>query len=79
LYRWIDESEEVVADEDGELVPAAKGRESRLRKRIGQLKQVLANKTMEVDFFRGALQRVKARRRADSAGGELASTTTSGT
>jgi transposase-like protein len=55
LYRWIDESEQVVADEDGEWVPAAKGRESRMRKRIGQLKQVLANKTMEADFFRVAL------------------------
>jgi transposase-like protein len=31
LYRWIDESEQVVADEDGELVSAAKGRESRLK------------------------------------------------
>ena len=79
LYRWIDESEQVVADEGGELVSAAKGRESRLRKHISQLKQVLANKTLEADFFRGALQRVKARHRGVSAGGELASTTTSGT
>ena len=79
LYRWIDESEQVVADEDGELVSAVKGRESRLRKHISQLKQVLANKTLETDFFRGALQRVKARHRGVSAGGELASTTTSGT
>jgi transposase-like protein len=76
LYRWIDESERVATDEDGELVSAAKGRESRLRKRISQLKQVLANKTLEADFFRGALQRVKARHRGVSAGGELASTTT---
>jgi transposase-like protein len=79
LYRWIDESERVEADEDGELVPATKDRESRLRKRISDLKQVLANKTLEVDFFKGALQKVKARRRESSAGGELASTTTSGT
>ena len=79
LHRWIDESERVEADEDGQLVPTTKGRESRLRKRISQLKHVLANKTLEVDFFRGALQRVKARRRRISAGGEMASTTTSGT
>lgn len=79
LYRWIDESERVVTDENGELVPAARDRESRLRKRISQLKHVLADKTLEVDFFKGALQRVKARRRGNSAGGELASTTTSGT
>ncbi len=79
LYRWIDESERVEADEDGQLVPATKGRESRLRKRITHLKHVLANKTLEVDFFRGTLQRVKARRRRISAGGKLASTITSGT
>ncbi len=79
LYRWIDESERVEADEDGQLVPARKGRESRLRTRISHLKHVLANKTLEVDFFRGALQRVKARRRRISADGEMASTTTSGT
>jgi transposase len=79
LYRWIDESERVETDEEGQLVPATKGRESRLRKRISQLKHVLANKTLEVDFFRGALQRVRAQRRGSSAGGEMASTTTSGT
>ena len=79
LHRWIDESERVEAGEDGQLVPATKGRESRLRKRIIQLKHVLANKTLEVDFFKGALQKVKARSRRISAGGEMASTTTSGT
>src|SRR6266481_3987058 len=79
LYRWIDESERVEADEDGQLVPATKGREARLRKRISHLKHVLANKTLEIDFLRGALQKVKARRRRISAGGEMASTSTSGT
>ena len=79
LYRWIDESERVEADEEGQLVPATKGRESRLRKQISHLKHVLANKTLEVDFFKGALQRVKARRPRISAGGEMASTTTFGT
>jgi len=78
LHRWIDESERVEADEDGQLVPATKGRESRLRKRMSHLKHVLANKTLEADFFRGALQRLKARRRGISARGEMASTTTSG-
>ena len=79
LYRWVDESERVEADEDGGLVQVANDRESRLRKRIVLLKHVLADKTLEVDFFKGALQTVKARRRKNSAGGELASTTTSGT
>jgi hypothetical protein len=34
---------------------------------------------LEVDFFRGALQKVKARHRERSGSGEQASTTTSGT
>ena len=79
LYRWIDESERAEAGEDGRLVLGAKYRESRLRKRIAVLKHALADKTLEVDFFRGALQKVKARHRGVSVGGELASTTTSGT
>jgi hypothetical protein len=33
------------------------------RKEILQLKRLLAEKTMEVDFFKGALQKVDARRR----------------
>jgi transposase-like protein len=78
LYRWIDESECVEVAEDGELVSAAKNRESRLRKRISQLKHALANKTLEVDFFKGALQKVRARHRNGNVSGEWASTITSG-
>jgi len=40
-------------------------------------KLLVAEKTLEVDFFKGALQRIKARRRESSGSGELASTTTS--
>jgi transposase-like protein len=78
LYRWMDESERVETDEDGQVTRGTKDREARLRKRIAHLKHVLANKTLEVEFFRGALQAVKARRRQSNVGGELASTTTSG-
>jgi len=49
-----------------------------LRKQVRDLKRVLAEKTLEVDFFRGALQKVGARRRRSSAPGETASTTESG-
>jgi transposase-like protein len=77
IYRWIDESERIETDENGEIAPTANDREARLRKRISQLKHVLANKTLEVDFFKGALQTVRAPRRQNTAGGELASTTTS--
>ena len=43
-----------------------------------ELKRLLAEKTLEVDFFRGALQKVAARRQASSEPGETASTTKSG-
>jgi transposase-like protein len=54
-------------------------REKKLEDEIRQLKQSLANRALEVDFFRGALQKVKARRQPNTATGEEASTTTSGT
>ena len=74
LYRWHDEYER---SQDGEEPPTEKSRESRLRREINNLKRLVAEKTLEVDFFKGALQRIKARRRASSGSGELASTTTS--
>lgn len=45
---------------------------------IKELKRLLAEKMLEVDFFRGALQKVAARRQASDANGETASTTKSG-
>jgi hypothetical protein len=40
------------------------------RKEIHRLKQLLAEKTLEVDFFRGALQKVEARRQKSGETGE---------
>jgi transposase len=48
-----------------------------LRKQVRNLKQVLADKTLEVDFFKGALQKIEARRRSNKGSGETASTTRS--
>jgi predicted RNase H-like nuclease (RuvC/YqgF family) len=76
LYRWHEESERA---EVGEEQPTEKSRESRLRREISDLKRLFAEKTLEVDFFRGALQKVAARHRESSGSGEQASTTTSGT
>lgn len=53
-------------------------REMRLRNEISQLRRVLADKTLEADFFRGALQKVEARRQQSGRSGETASTTKSG-
>jgi transposase len=45
-----------------------------LRKQVRDLKRVLAEKTLEVDFFKGALQKFEARRQGNSSSGETAST-----
>jgi transposase-like protein len=52
--------------------------EKKLEEEIQRLKQSLANRTLEVDFFKGALQRVKARRQRNTTTGGAASTTKSG-
>ena len=49
-----------------------------LRKQMRELQRVLAEKTLEVDFFRGALQKVEARRQSSKGSGGTASTTRSG-
>ncbi len=74
LYKWRDQMEPV---EDGPG-PAATSGERELRKEIRELKRVLGEKALEVDFFKGALQKVEARRRGSSGSGEKASTTESG-
>ena len=76
LYRWRDEldPEESVVGKP----PGQKSRASTLRKEVNHLKRVLGEKTLEVDFFRSALQKVEARRQQSSRSGEKASTIKSG-
>ena len=74
LYKWRDQMEPI---DDGQG-PPANSRERELRKEIRDLKQLLADKTLEVDFFKGALQKVEARRRSSGSSGAKASTTESG-
>jgi transposase-like protein len=74
LYRWRDQFEPV-AKEEGASPPS---RETRLRHEVSQLKRALADKTLEVDFFKGALQKVEARRQPQDVTGAKASTTKSG-
>jgi len=74
LYKWRDQ--QTPADEIGE--PSPEVAESELRRQIAQLKRLLADKTLEVDFFRGALRKVEARRQSNTTAGETASTTGSG-
>jgi transposase-like protein len=74
LYKWRDELQP--ADRIGE--PPEHITEAELRRQVAQLKRLLADKTLEVDFFRGALQKVEARRQSSKTAGETASTTKSG-
>ena len=75
LYRWRDQLEPAKKSEEP---PPQNSRESTLRKEVSQLKRVLAEKTLELDFFKGALQKVEARRQQKDGSGAKASTTKSG-
>jgi transposase-like protein len=74
LYKWRDQWEPV---DDGER-PAENGKERELRLQVAQLKRLVADKTLEADFFKGALQKVEARRQRSQPPGETGSTTKSG-
>jgi transposase len=74
MYTWRDQLEPV-----NRVGPAAESsRESKLEKEVNRLKRVLADKTVELDFFKGALQKVEARRQQRGVSGGKASTTKSG-
>jgi transposase-like protein len=74
LYTWREQLEP--RESHG---PPMNSREATLRKEVRQLKRVLAEKVLEVDFFKGALQQVEARRQKSGIAGAQASTPTSGT
>jgi transposase-like protein len=74
LYTWREKLEPVESGEE----PPATSRESTLRHEVSRLKRVLAEKVLEVDFFKGALQKVEARRQRNGKAGAQASTPRSG-
>lgn len=75
LYKWRDQLDPAASSDKS---PAQPSQESTLRKEVSQLKRRLADKALEVDFFKGALQKVEARRQRTGSSGEQASTTKSG-
>jgi transposase-like protein len=74
LYYWRDRLERKQAKE----VDPAKSAERQLRQEATQLKKLLAEKMLEVDFFRGALQKVEALRQSSTGSGGTVSTSKSG-
>jgi len=72
LYTWRDQAE------GAEVTPKPNvSQEAELRQQIARLKRLLAEKTLEVDFFKGAFEKVEARRRNSSDSGGTASGSTS--
>ncbi len=70
LYRWQLRMQ-------GPVAPITT-RSSGLEEENRLLKQLLAERTLEVDFFKGALQKIAARRQGDGGTGKTASTTKCG-
>ena len=76
VYAWVAAARRA---EQGEPVRPAMSKDLEgLRRENQQLKQALADKTLEVDFFKGALQKIKARRQPHGTAGATASTSRSG-
>jgi transposase-like protein len=79
LYRWRGQLEATPAGEAAEHGQASEDpRDAKLREENGVLKRALAEKGLEVDFFKGALQKIAARRQRNTDSGARASTTRSG-
>jgi transposase-like protein len=74
LYRWRDQIEPI----DNGDAPPENIKERDLRIQLATAKRLLAEKALEVDFFKGALQKIEARRQSNTQPGETASTTKSG-
>ena len=74
LYKWRKKLESI---EPGQEASRPSTHASAHRKEIHRLKQLLAEKTLELDFFKGALQKVEARRQKRDETGVTASTSRS--
>ena len=75
LYRWKAAAESAATTRVQEQ---GVKREAELQAEIARLKTALADKTLELDFFRGALQKIEALRHKRVGTGEGAFTTKSG-
>jgi transposase-like protein len=73
LYSWRDKQ---LAKLESRR-PDIKTREQEMGEQIRHLKETLAERTLDLDFFKGALQKIEERRRPSSAVVGSASTTKS--
>jgi transposase-like protein len=73
LYHWQRQLEAT-----GDSSARATSLVRKLRRQVRDLKRVLAEKILEVDFFKGAVQKIEARRQSNTGSGGTTSTTRSG-
>jgi transposase-like protein len=79
LYTWKYQLEGHPEPRRANLATTAEERKDKqLRDEITKLKSALAEKTLENDFFRSALLRIKEGRQSNTSAGATASTTPSG-
>jgi transposase-like protein len=74
LYKWVHKADVAEHRSKSGSVDAYAALHDELR----QAKELLADQALELDFFKGALQRIKARRQPSGKAGEKASTPKSG-
>lgn len=72
LYRWKQRAQEQAAPDTAEDPRYRRVRE--LEKRVAELQRVIGQKTLELDFFAGALRRIRESRQQKSNSGETPST-----
>jgi transposase len=72
LYRWKQRAQEEAAP-DAAADPGDQ-RVRELEKKVKELERVIGQKTLELDFFAGALRRIRELRQLKSSSGETAST-----
>ena len=75
LYAWRDRA---LAAERAGLTNLPDPEIVRLEKRVAELERLAGRQAAEIDFFKGALRRIKERRQQSDACGGAASTTKSG-
>lgn len=83
LYLWKQRAEESTVEDAKTGQPTVQTEagspvEQSLRRRVQELESLTARQSLELDFFKGALQRVEERRRKSGQTSEPGSTTKSG-
>lgn len=87
LYKWSEQERDAAtrtgnpaasqADADLASAASSSGQEAKLRKQVQDLQSKVAQQSLEIDFFKGALQRIEQRRRNREATTAPASTSKS--